>query len=319
MTRRDAAVALARLGLAVFPCGVPVTGHQGHRPGRGAPVECMTCKTEKRPYPGWLWGDHNSSDPDVVAAGWPADDPNIGIACKPSGLVVVDLDQHHPEADGIEAFGRICEERNFDWPNTLTVRTGSGGLHLYFRCPVGRLLGNTSGRMAPGIDSRGPGSGNHGGYVIAPGSIVGDAAYTVTRAGDVLTLPDWIADLLDPPRPVQTARPDAFLRGGRDLPKAGGPYAAAALRKAIERLLATPPGNGRSGEGRNHALNATAYSLGRLVGAGVLDATTVTTALQRAADAIGLTDEDGPRQTEATIRSGLGSGMRSPYYPKGGR
>lgn len=306
MSRRDSAVALARLGLAVFPCGTPTAGHP-HTPGSKS--DCPRCKAEKAPRRGWEWADRNSSDPDEVAAGWPADDPNIGVACKPSGLLVVDLDQHHPDADGIEAFQRLCEQREVEWPRTLTVRTSSGGCHLYYRAPAGRPLGNSAGRLAPGIDTRGPGKGNHGGYVVGPGSIVGDRQYEVTRDVPVQPLPDWITDILDPPRPVHTPG-----RAG-PMPKAGGPYAAAALRNSIERLLGAQPGS------RNDSLNATAYSLGRLVGAGILDATTVTTALERAAEAIGLTAEDGPRQTAATIRSGLTTGMANPRHiqSKGGR
>ncbi|HEX8026065.1 MAG TPA: bifunctional DNA primase/polymerase [Candidatus Limnocylindrales bacterium] len=310
MSRRDSAVALARLDLAVFPCGTPTPGHP-HPPGSKG--DCPRCKAEKAPRRGWEWGDRNSSDPDEVAAGWPADDPNIGVACKPSGLLVVDLDQHHPDADGIEAFQQLCEAREVEWPRTFTVRTSSGGCHLYYRAPAGRPLGNSAGRLAPGIDTRGPGKGNHGGYVVGPGSIVGDSRYEVTRDVPVQPLPDWIADILDPPQSMH--RPARY----GPMPKAGGPYAAAALRNSIERLLATEPGNGRPAQGRNHALNATAYSLGRLVGAGILDATTVTTALERAAEAIGLTAEDGPRQTAATIRSGLTTGMANPRHVKGGR
>ncbi|WP_141579675.1 bifunctional DNA primase/polymerase [Actinomadura sp. WMMA1423] len=304
MSRRENAVALARLGLAVFPCGTPVPQHP-HTPG--SKTDCPLCKGEKAPRPRWEWADRNSSDPDEVAAGWPHDDPNIGVACRPSGLLVVDLDQHHPDADGIEAFQRLCEEREVQWPRTLTVRTSSGGCHLYYLAPPGRPLGNSAGRLAPGIDTRGPGKGNHGGYVVGPGSVVGDSSYEITRDMPVQPLPDWIADTLDPPRPVYTPGPYGAM------PQAGGPYAAAALRKSIERLLGATPGT------RNDSLNATAYSLGRLVGAGILDATTVTVALERAAEAIGLTAEDGPRQTAATIRSGLTTGMANPKHVKGGR
>jgi hypothetical protein len=54
---------------------------------------------------------------------------NAGICCGPaSGLLVLDLDDE-------QAFQTYCERNGVTPPSTLTVRTGSGKQHLYYRYP----------------------------------------------------------------------------------------------------------------------------------------------------------------------------------------
>lgn len=285
--------------LAVFPGGVPDGTTHGHAPGRGGDVDCKRCKREKAPYPAWSWTTRYTRDPDVVRRHWP-DGANVCVGCKANSLLVIDLDRHG-EADGIETFTALCESRGFPWPRTLTIRTPSGGSHLYYWAPAGRPLGNTAGRLGPGIDTRGPGADNQGGYLVGPGSMVGGALYEITHDAPVAELPDWLVDLLDPPRP-----PPRRTTG--PAPKVDDRYAAAALKGELDRLLSAPRGT------RNDQLNASAYSLGQLVGAGVLDTVTAEVALLRAAESLGLVAEDGQRQTVATINSGLTSGMRKPRH-----
>ena len=64
--------------------------------------------------------------------------------------------------------------------------------------------------------------------------------------------------------------------------------------------------------GRNNALNHAAWTLGRWIAAGALEQTDVEDALYAAALANGLVADDGERQCWATIRSGLGAGLRQP-------
>jgi hypothetical protein len=59
---------------------------------------------------------------------------------------------------------------------------------------------------------------------------------------------------------------------------------------------------------RNDTLNRAAFALGRLVGAGLLDAGDVTRELDTAARQAGL----GRSETRRTIRSGLTAGRRAP-------
>ena len=82
-------------------------------------------------------------------------------------------------------------------------------------------------------------------------------------------------------------------------------YAQAALDQECARLA-------RTTSGRNQQLNASAFSLGQLVGAGVLDRRVVEHHLLRAAEACGYVAKDGTAAARATIRSGLDRGERHP-------
>ena len=149
----------------------------------------------RRPLPGWQ--DRCVSDPALVRRLWVPGD-NIGVGCRASSLVGIDLDCHQG-ANGIAVFERLCAAHRQPWPDTLTVRTPHGGLHLYFRVPVGRTIGSTSGGRAglgPGIDTRGPGR-RRGGYLVGPGSVVDGTPYVITRDAPILELPAWLADLLE--------------------------------------------------------------------------------------------------------------------------
>lgn len=107
-----------------------------------------------------------------------------------SGIVAVDLDRK-PGRDGVASLAALGTV-----PRTRTIRTGSGGLHLYFRHPGGRYP-NTAGKLGPGIDTRGD-----GGYVVAPGSgHVSGGAYTLLIDCEPAELPAW---LLPTAAPVAT-------------------------------------------------------------------------------------------------------------------
>lgn len=79
-------------------------------------------------------------------------------------------------------------------------------------------------------------------------------------------------------------------------------YARAALQSEVGRVHLAADGD------RNNTLNRAAFSLGQLVGAGLLTESEVVSALTSAALARGL----GGRETEQTIRSGLESGKAEP-------
>jgi hypothetical protein len=68
------------------------------------------------------------------------------------------------DVDGAEGFATLLslEKEHGKLPPTLTVGTGSGGLHLYFLQPEGCDLPNKT-RFAPGIDTRAL-----GGLVVVP-------------------------------------------------------------------------------------------------------------------------------------------------------
>ncbi len=117
------------------------------------------------------WPNVATSDPDAVARLFAGGPWNIGIATG-HGLVVVDIDVKH----GVDGFASLktLEAKLGKLPITRTVRTPSGGLHIYLRVSAAQRVPNSSGKLGPGIDVRGD-----GGYVLAPGSYVGPSAYVV--------------------------------------------------------------------------------------------------------------------------------------------
>lgn len=176
MSMTHPAVVAAARGLAVFP--LPPGG-------RHAP-------------PGWQAAATRT--PDLAA--WPPG-ANIGVGCRASRVVVLDLDRHG-RADGVANFAYLAISRRGVYPTTFTVVTPSGGCHLYFRAPAGVIVGSGSAMLGPGIDVRGPGRA-HGGYVVGPGSTVRGVSYQVSNGSSIAELPDWLVPLLE----AATRRPQA--------------------------------------------------------------------------------------------------------------
>jgi hypothetical protein len=252
------------------------------------------------------WEPRATTDPGRIARAWQWVPYNIGIACGPSGLVVIDLDVRKPDhipppgyegyRHGLAVFTDLCRFHGQPVPeDTFTVATGRGGRHLYFAHPPGPALRNTRGeRGGLGwlIDTRA-----HGGYVVAPGSTAGGRPYRVLHDRPVPVLPGWIADLLRPAPPATPRQAVAGLSMVRH-----DAYARGAVRRTLALLAqAVEPG-------RNNALFNAAQSLGQLAAAGALTDAEVTDALTPTALELGLTE----RETARTIRSGLAAGARRP-------
>nr|WP_240929385.1 bifunctional DNA primase/polymerase [Streptomyces coryli] len=164
--------------------------------GRGLAVFPLSLGSRRPAGPGW---QHTAmTDPELIRRTWRTGD-NIGVACRPSRLTGLDLDE--PDG-GVDAFTALCGTHGQPWPDTLTVRTPRGGLHLYFRAPAARTITSSSdGRagLGAGIDVRAPGR-RSGGYLIGPGSIVAGTPYAITHDAPIRPLPAWLRDLLTPAR-----------------------------------------------------------------------------------------------------------------------
>ncbi|OPG04073.1 DNA primase [Microbispora sp. GKU 823] len=268
----------------------------------------------KVPLKGWPWKEHNTTDPEVIRRFWAHQPYNIGIATGPSGLVVIDLDTPKngdtppppfdlPGVnDGADLLAVLCEQAGQPLPfDTFTVRTGRGGLHLYFTAPTGGpVLGNTQGaRGGLGwlIDTRA-----HGGYVVGPGSIVdlpgGTGTYEVINSGPAVPLPGWLTERLTP-APLPPQRPVTVPLVATDR---RGSYLRAAVLAELERVTSSPP------HGHNIALYRASVALGQLVAGGELAEADVTAWLTDAAQQVGQPYGEATR----TIASGLRAGARRP-------
>ncbi|MEU3898819.1 MULTISPECIES: bifunctional DNA primase/polymerase [Streptomyces] len=270
---------LAALGLSVFPL----------RPN------------DKRPAVS-DWEQRATTDPGRIRRCWSHASYGVGIACGPSGLVVVDLDTAKGEAppapgvhDGADMLAVLYEAHGDRYPISTTpeARTGSGGTHLYYRAPQGRNVRNSAGRVGWRIDVRAA-----GGYVVAPPSTAAGRPYTWVTAPwttEPAPLPGWLATLAGP-KPV-TTRPMKPVTV-RD---ATG-YAAAALRAEVQRVLDSRPGT------RNNELVSAAFSLGQLAAGGALPAALAIEALVTAGHSTGLPLPE----VEATVTRGMTAGAKHP-------
>ncbi|MCI3276290.1 bifunctional DNA primase/polymerase [Streptomyces cylindrosporus] len=244
------------------------------------------------------WEQRATTDPDRIRAAWTAGTFNVGIAPGPSGLVVIDLDVPKEEKrkgssaapDGATSFSALCERAEVPWPTTYTVRTPSGGLHLYFATPPDIRLHSTARTVAPNMDTRA-----WGGNVVAAGSSTPQGAYIVTDDVPAAVLPTWLLHHLQtPPPPIVAAAP--LLIPGQATRRA-----TAALERETAAVRGTSEG------GRNNRLLAGARSLGRFVAWGEIPRDAVEEAFQAAGETAGLPTAE----CRTTIRSALDWSIRT--------
>ena len=256
------------------------------------------------------WQDLATTSADQIRDWWTRAPYNIGIACGPSGLVVIDLDLPHDgdeDDDDEEAAGTLFPLSGADilsglarqhgerYPGgTYIVDTPSGGCHLYFTTAGDERVRNSAGAVGPHIDVRAD-----GGYVVGAGSRIGGRAYTARSRRAPVPLPSWLAQLVRDSY-VPPAVPEQRLPAGDGAQ--GRAYAMAALRAETERVASARPGT------RNDTLNRAAFSLGQLVAAGLIPPIPVITSLIDAARYAGLPEDEAIR----TVRSGMDAGARKP-------
>lgn len=284
----DAALIYARRGWPVFPTHQPVVrrGHDvacscGH-------ADCGSIGKHPRTRDGLKSA---SIDPEQIAEWWNRW-PHAGVAIRtggPSGLVVIDIDPDHGGHDALAAL----QAEHGPLPTGRTIRTGSGGAHLYFANP-GHVLRNTASKLGPGIDTRAD-----GGYVIAPPSRHrGGGIYKVASHGQVLPeLPTWVLQALQPPllRPAPE----------RSAPSNATAWATTAVEGELDRLRQSKEG------ARNDTLNRVAYRLGQIIAGGALTGQDIEPLLIEHGIALGLRE----REVVTTVHSGLRAGEGSPRSP----
>lgn len=315
----DAAAALARSGLAVFPC------------------------KELAKTPVVHWKRQSTTRIQQIRRWWAArPDLNIGIHTGASGLVVLDLDLDKPwdprwgqQPDGVESgadalvylaqqTGNVGDGRwLFDAPS---VRSPSGGLHFYYRAPD-VPVGPSASKLGPWIDVRAGSS-----YVVGPWSNAPQGSYRpvygwhATQMGqldedfrvtsaqlddvtvDFPVLPSWITDRVtvdqEPKRPAAT--PVQRVAAALDAPTAGGGYLAAALSREIATVSTAIEGC------RNDTLNRATYSLAGLIPH--LPEQQIIDAMTKAAQACGLDEVEARSCIAGAIRRGKQSPRRVSVY-----
>ena len=125
---------------------------------------------------------------------------NIAVATGgKEGIIIIDID-----GDTGKSSLATLQKKYSELPKTVTVQTGSGGQHLYYRSPH-KISNKASSVLGPKIDVRGD-----GGLAIAPGSLHPSGNYYVFEEGlspldvPVADLPEWLVELLRGEKPETT-------------------------------------------------------------------------------------------------------------------
>ena len=117
------------------------------------------------------WNSSATSDVDKISEWWSSQpDYNIGVFCRPSGFLVIDID---PRSGGPESFEKFEALLEGALPSTVEAITGEytigngkamRGRHLFYKCSESEeLVGNLNKQGLKGVDIK------HNGYVlIAP-------------------------------------------------------------------------------------------------------------------------------------------------------
>lgn len=284
MCNLTAALKLIEQGFYVFPC-------------RGVG------DSKKVPLLKGNWQQLSTTNKEQIISWWQAYPHAVpAIDVIKSNYLILDADKRE-NLDGVELLEALFKRNALDIKQIPKVYTPSGGCHYYFKQPLDKLLGNTTGSLPKGIDVRGK-----GGYVIGSGASFKDGG-SYRQEGDLQSayhLPEWMVNILTASK-VESKVTDTAMSN----------YSAAKVElnyqnldnyihkivaSELSALQAAPLG------GRNNALNQASFKLGTLVGADRLEYNFIQSELENIGLAIGLP----LYEIRATISSGLKAGIANP-------
>lgn len=172
MTPIEYARAYAALGWHVFPLW----------PGKKTPLGPLVPNGQ----------DDATTDEARITSWWTAQpDAGIGVACRPSRIVVLDVDPRHGGHFDMERL----EAQHGPIASDVLAYTGGGGEHLVFRWPEG--VAGFPGKLAKGIDLKA------NGYIVVEPSVhpdtgkqyVWEASSSPIEDAEPSPLPAWIVEL----------------------------------------------------------------------------------------------------------------------------
>ena len=255
----------------------------------------------KHPYAGTHGLTDASGDGSQVVAWWQQHpEANVGVrtgaAPDGSGIWVLDLDS------GFDAEARVdAVAAGREYRNTLTVRTGGGGLHLLYQYgPELTAYLTASGLTLPtrnGIEGKGLDVRSDGGYIVAVPSIHPDTGvcYAWESKAAIAVAPEWLVKMV--------AKPIEQRRAAPPPPRVeGGGFGAAVLRNAVGKVAASTVGE------RHDTLLAQARTVGGYIVSAGISLAEAEVALVEAGDGCG----KPAGEVRRTVRDGLAFGQREP-------
>jgi len=260
------------------------------------------------------WQNRATTNPLQIDSWW-SEHPNanIGIACEVSNLIVIDLDTSKgavPSSpwnelgvkNGEDVFREICRKAgDLNLFETYSVKTPSGGKHLYFYDQNIAIKQGTEVNGWWRVDTR-----SKGGYIVAEGSRFINSSNGVTShyqsIGNsvVLNFPTWLRDELSPraikenlvaSSSISTSRVSGNQIFSRE-------FAKQVLSERCALVRNTPEGR------RNQSLIKHATYIGKIIGVGSLDEKTAFVSLLEAAISSGLNHFESVNAINAGIKYG---------------
>ena len=261
------------------------------------------------------WQNRATTNPLQIDSWWTEHpNANIGIACEVSNLIVIDLDTSKgavpPSSwnelgvkNGEDVFREICKKAgDVQLFETYSVKTPSGGKHLYFYDQNIAIKQGTEVNGWWRVDTR-----SKGGYIVAEGSRLINSANGVTdqyrsigNNSVVLNFPTWLRDELSS-KPIGERVIASSSNSASSVlsdPKFSLEFAEQVLSERCTLIRNTPEGR------RNQSLIKHATYIGKIIGMGSLDERKSSESLLEAAMASGLTKVESVRQINAGIKYG---------------
>ncbi|TWA59258.1 bifunctional DNA primase/polymerase-like protein [Azospirillum brasilense] len=233
-TNLNAALAYARRGRAVFPVA--------DRDGRKVPLTAH--------------GFHDATADEATVTEWWTRWPCAWIGTptgQAAGIVVLDIDTKN----GVNGWDALEEMGVLPLADTWTATTPSGGVHVYFQHP-GFHCKTVANQLGRGLDTR----GDRGSILLPDGDTRRWDPHLRPGRCELTPLPAWLVSWFrrenEPPPAATPIRRPANDNG------ALAPYATAALDSAAEAIRRAPAGK------QEATLNGEAFSIGTLIGAGLM-------------------------------------------------
>jgi putative DNA primase/helicase len=216
---REAAITYAKQGLRVIPVRGLILGSKGDLIC-DCPLGAKCEKAGKHPY-FKQWQNLATCDVEQVERWWDKQPTNnVGLAMGGERLAIdIDLAKSPGETSGFQELAEL-EELYGPLPETMTIRTGSGGLHLVFAHPAELIVGN----WLPGLKGRAKRIDVRGwaGQCVAPPCIhISGNRYEWVHEVEPVEAPDWF---FEKPmgQPTGAIKPASRVRSQNKSPKSKG-------------------------------------------------------------------------------------------------
>ena len=260
------------------------------------------------------WQNRATTNPLQIDSWWTEHpNANIGIACEVSNLIVIDLDTSKGAVpyspwnelgakNGEDVFKEICRKAGDSQIfETYSVKTPSGGKHLYFYDQNIAIKQGTEVNGWWRVDTR-----SKGGYIVAEGSrlinsLKGETdQYQSIGNSVVLNFPAWLRDELSPKAIKENFVASSSISASyvSSNPVFSREFAEQVLIERCTLIRNTPEGR------RNQSLIKHATYIGKIIGMGSLDEKFASDSLLEAAISSGLTKFESVNAIKAGIKYG---------------